>query len=215
MDAIVIAISVVLIPGLMSSIICDKIVVHVQRWDAFKYITYSFVFGVLSYALLQVIVHIKNTYQIEGDYFVLASPFPLSIWSIIQDQKSPIKLTEVVQATLISPIVSLAAAAIVNWKVLNKIAQWLAVSSKYGDENLFSFFLNSKEVEWVYVRDKGAGLTYFGAVISYSDCDRIQEIVMSEVIVYDYETSDELYKIASIYLTKNVGEFVIEVPEVT
>lgn len=212
MDAVIIAISVVLLPGLISSIICDKVVVHMQRWDAFKYVIYSFVFGVLCYVILQIIVHIKNTFQLGGDYFTLDSKFPLSVWSIIQDQKSPIKLSEILLATLISPMVSFAAAAIINYKILHKIAQILKVSSKYGDENLYSFFLNSKEVEWIYVRDKISGLTYFGAIISYSDCDKIQELVMSDVIVYSYETSEELYRVSSIYLTKNLGEFVIEVP---
>lgn len=212
MNSLAVAIAITLLPGLIASVICDKITVHSKRWDAFKYSIYSFLFGVLSYGLLQ---FVEYAYQhILG---FLCKPYviqtsTLAVWSIIQNEKAPIVLSEIGWATLLSPVVALIASSLVNYKVVNKIAQKLRVSQKYGDENLFSFFLNAKEVDWVYVRDKEAGFTYFGRVVSYSECDSIQEVVLSEVSVYEYETSDLLYSVPLIYLSKKLGSFVIEVP---
>lgn len=212
MNSLAVAIAIILLPGLVASIICDKITVHSKRWDAFKYSIYSFLFGVLSYGLLQCIEFI---YQQAVHLLCKTNEIQtttLGVWSIIQNEKTPIALSEVGWATMLAPAVALIASAIVNYKVINKIAQKLQVSQKYGDENLFSFFLNAKEVDWVYIRDKEAGFTYFGRIVSFSECDSIQEAVLSEVGVYEYETSDLLYSVPLIYLSKKLGSFVIEVP---
>jgi hypothetical protein len=215
MNSLAVAIAIILLPGLIASVISDKITVHSKQWDAFKYSIYSFLFGVLSYGLLQ---FIENAYQYILAF--LCKPYvihtsTLAVWSIIQDEKAPIVLSEVVWATLLAPVVALIASALVNYKVINKVAQKLQASQKYGDENLFSFFLNAKEVDWVYIRDKEAGFTYFGRVVSYSECDSIQEVVLSEVGVYEYEKSELLYSVPLIYLSKKLGSFVIEIPPPT
>lgn len=212
MNSLAVAIAIILLPGLVASVICDKITVHSPRWDAFKYSIYSFLFGVLSYGLLQFVEYAYQ--QIMGllsqTYEAQAST--LGVWSIIQNDKAPIALSEVGWATVLAPVVALLASLLVNYKVINRIAQKLRVSQKYGDENLFSFFLNAKEVDWIYVRDKEANLTYSGRVVSHSECDSIQELVLSEVDVYEYETSTFLYSLPIIYLSKKLGAFVIEVP---
>jgi hypothetical protein len=213
MNSLAISISIILLPGLIASVICDKITVRSTRWDAFKYSIYSFLFGVLSYGLLELISHgwqLKSIIFAEEPIFEFSS---LKIWSIIQDEKNCIKLSEVFGATLLAPIVALISSTFVNYKVINRIAKKVKVTQKYGDENLFSFFLNAKEVDWVYVRDSETKLTYFGRVVSHSECDSIQEIVLSEVTVHDYETSEELYSAPIIYLSKKLGSLVIEVPQ--
>jgi hypothetical protein len=37
MNSLAIAISIILLPGLVACVICDKITVHSPKWDAFKY----------------------------------------------------------------------------------------------------------------------------------------------------------------------------------
>jgi hypothetical protein len=212
MNNLAVAISIILLPGLVASVICDKITVHSPRWDTFKYSIYSFLFGVLSYGLLQFIDYANFLILGLFDKTQVTQFTVLKVWSIIQDDKAKIAFSEIFQATLLAPVVALIASFLVNYKIINKIAKKIRVSQKYGDENLFSFFLNAKEVDWVYVRDPGVGLTYFGRVVSHSECDSMQEIVLSEVTVHEYETSAELYSIPIIYLSKPLGSFVIEVP---
>lgn len=211
-NILAIEIAIILLPGLVASVICDKLAVHSPKWGGFKYSIYSFLFGILSYALLQLVEYVYQLIvSFACDVEILQS-YKLGVWKILHDEKAVIPLHEVGWATVLAPIIALLAAFIVNYKLLNKFAQLLKISQKYGDENLFSFFLTLQQVDWVYIRDKDKGLTYFGRVVSYSECDNMQEVVLSDVDVCEYESSDHLYSVSIVYLSRPVGCFVIEVP---
>jgi len=210
MDELAIAVGVILFPGLIAAVICDKITVHSPKWESFKYSVYSFIFGVSCYVALQFITHSWNWVACHFDpSLMLASP-TLDVWTVATTQKITIDPSEVFYATIIAPVIAGLAAFTVNHKLINRVAQRLRLSTKYGDENLFSFFLNSKEIDWIYVRDIPNGLTYQGRVVSFSETDDMQELVMSQVTVFKYETSDELYSIPLMYLSKARGAFVVE-----
>lgn len=215
MNQLAVAIAIVLFPGLISSVICDKVTVHNQRWDTFKYAIYSFLFGLISYTLLQGLVSLLAKFDrgLPG----LMDPVNgiLSAWSLVSEEKYRVNLAEVLWATLLAPFVAACAAATVNLKLVNLVAHRLHISRKYGDENLFSFFLNADGLNWVYVRDKSTSLTYCGKIVSFSECAGAQEIVLSEVEVFNYESSEKLYQVALVYLARPIGSFVIEVPSVT
>ncbi|MEI6864450.1 hypothetical protein [Flavicella sp.] len=69
----------------------------------------------------------------------------LTIWSNLNDASS-IPYKEVIFASIISIILAFIATMIENRKVINRVAGFLGISGKFGDENLFSMSLNSKEV---------------------------------------------------------------------
>lgn len=99
-----------------------------------------------------------------------------------------------------------------HYKVVNRFGKWLKLTNKYGDENLYSYFLNAKEVEEVYVRDIENGLTYHGLINSFSENDDIKELVLIDVVVYEYESSKKLYELDKIYLSKSKESLIIELP---
>lgn len=210
MNELAIAVGVILFPGLIAAVICDKITVHSPQWGSFKYSVSSFVFGVSCYVALQGLAYL---WIWIAEYFFptlsFASP-TLDVWTIATTQKVSIDPSEVFWATVLSPAIAAVAAFTVNHKLINKAAQKLRISSKYGDENLFSFFLNAQDIDWVYVRDIPSKLTYQGRVVSFSEADDMQELVLSEVTIFAYETSDELYSIPLLYLSKVRGAFIIE-----
>lgn len=213
MNGLAISVVIILLPGLMAAVICDKITVHNPRWDYFKYAIYSYLFGVVSYSLLQIgywTVDLINKFC----FCEQASFVPLETWSIITNsEKAKANLQEIALAVFFtSPIVAFLASTLVNRKLITNLATRLGVSNKYGDENLFSFFLNSPGIDWVYIREKNKGLTYLGRVASFSENDKFQEIVLSDVEVYDYQTSELFYKLEAIYLSNQIGSFVIELP---
>ena len=108
--------------------------------------------------------------------------------------------------------VGLISTGIDHYKLINRFGKWIKLSNKYGDENLYSYFLNAKEVEEVYVRDVENKLTYHGFVNSFSETDEIKELVLLDVVVYDYETSQKLYSLDKIYLSKSKENLIIELP---
>lgn len=210
MNQLAITVAIIMFPGIIAAVICDKIIVHQPKWGHFKFGIYSFVLGVTCYISLQGFGYVLDI--IFSKYIFLKNvPWShLKVWNFISDSNANLKVIEVFQATTLSIPIAYLASWVVNFKIFNKISQHLRISNKYGDENLFSFYLNAKEVDWVYVRDIGNNLTYQGQVVSYSENDTIQEIVLSNVTVYSYSNSEEYYSVPSLYLCKNMGSFIIE-----
>lgn len=62
MNQLVVTIIIILLPGIIATVICDKIVVH-SKWTTFKFSLYSFVLGFVTYALLQIVFLIKGQFQ--------------------------------------------------------------------------------------------------------------------------------------------------------
>lgn len=211
MNDLVILVGLISFPGLVATIICDKILVHTEKWASFKYAVYTFILGVAAYLALQIIVGLVD---LSGRYLPFLGKDPaLNIWGILTDRSNGIRWGEIAWATALAPFVAGIAAVITNKKIVNKVAQLLRISDKYGDENLFSYFLNSPDVRWVYVRDIENNLSYRGLVKSFAETKEVQEVVLTDVTVFDYENSDELYSVERIYLAKPAGSFVIETPQ--
>ncbi|MCG7908881.1 MAG: DUF6338 family protein [Candidatus Thiodiazotropha taylori] len=207
MDQLVVTLIVVLLPGILSSVVCDKIVVH-SKWTPFKFSVYSLLLGVLSYVALQAIYYLLD--MVSACSFSPEAWTHLKTWEATESDNPHIPALELAYALVLSVPVSMFAAYVINHKIFNKIARKIGVSSKYGDENLYSYYLNAVEIDWVYVRDIENNLTYQGRVVSYSENDSMQEIVLSEVTVFRYEDSSELYSVPTMYISKQVGNFVIE-----
>jgi hypothetical protein len=205
MSELTLKLIIILIPGAISTIIYGKLILH-KDWSSFKFVLYSILFGTFSYFILQLIINISNQ--------CLCFEIPdLSLWESITDS-SNIPYLEVLFSSFISIITPFFVAYIQNRKVINYIGQRLGISNKYGEENLFSMFLNEKEVEWIYLRDIKNNLTYHGWVKSFSESETISEIRLCDVTVYEYKSSDELYEVKEIYLSLNKHEIKIELANI-
>ncbi len=187
-----------LIPGSIACIIYERLTIH-KQWNSFKFITNAILFGAISYLIAQLIFSIRN----PDESFNL-------FWENLPTKDIPYDV--IVKSSIISIFVGLAATGIDHYKLINRFGKLIRLTNKYGDENLYSYFLNAKDVEEVYVRDIENNLTYHGFVNSFSENDEIKELVLIDVVVYEYETSTELYKLDKIYLSKSKENLIIELP---
>lgn len=206
MSQLLVTLVVILFPGILSAIIYDKITTH-SKWDSFKFSLYSLVLGIFSYSFLQAIYLVSD--------IVKSLDLPetwtwLSIWQHALEPNGSINASEIFGAAIVSLPVALASSYIINHKLFNKLAGLLRVSQKFGDENLFSYYLNSKDVDWIYVRDQEDDITYQGRIVSFSEGEHCQELVLTEVSVFQTTDSKLLYEIPSIYICKKFGSFIIE-----
>lgn len=205
MSELTIKLIIILVPGAIATLIFGKLILH-KEWNSFNFVLYSILFGIFSYLTLQLIINGINFFRINK--------LPeLTIWSSLNDA-SFIPYKEVVFASIISIVLAFIATMIENRKVINRVARLLRISSKFGDENLFSMFLNSKDVEFVYLRDIKNQLTYHGWVKSFSENDNISEIRLCDVAVYNYSDSEFLYEVEEIYLSLNKQEVIIELAKI-
>ena len=208
MNQLIVSLIVIFLPGIIAVVICDKVIAH-SKWTSFKYGLYAFVLGISSYLALQLLYYVRDlsSFLLWKDELTFS---PLKTWEAFGVEDPSIFLDEVLLGCLVSVPISLCVTFMINRKVLNAFAQKIGVSSKFGDENLFSFYLNSPDTDWIYVRDFRNGLAYQGRILAFAEADLIQEVLLSEVTVFRYEDSAELYSVPKIYLTMGVGDFAIE-----
>lgn len=201
MSELTIKLIIILIPGAIATLIFGKLILH-KEWNSFRFVLYSILFGIVSYLLLQLLINGLNLF--------LSNKFSeLTIWNNL-NKASSIPYEEVAPASIISILIAFIASLIENKKIINKVAEYIGVSRKYGDENLYSLFLNSKNIEFIYLRDIKNHLTYHGWVKSFSENDTISEIRLCDVAVYNYGDSEYLYEVQEVYLSLNKQEIIIE-----
>lgn len=122
-------------------------------------------------------------------------------------------LLEVLCALPIGSLLAIAWLYAAQYKLLTIFLQRIGATKKYGDEDVWDFTLNSGDeaVGYVHVRDFEHGYVYAGLVDAFSETDRIRELVLRAVIVYDFE-GDELYRTPRLYLALPTDAIHIEFP---
>ena len=187
-----------LIPGSIACIIYERLTIH-KQWNSFKFITNAILFGAISYVIAQLVF---NICRVDLSF--------QNFWENLPTKDIPYFV--IVKASIVSIFVGLIATGLDHYKLINRFGKWIGLTNKYGDENLYSYFLNAKDVEEVYVRDIENNLTYHGLINSFSENEEIKELVLFDVVVYDYNTSKELYKLDKIYLSRSKENLIIELP---
>lgn len=201
MTALTLKLIIIFIPGAIATIIFGKLILH-KEWSNFKFILFSVLFGVFSYLILQLIISLFNL-------CLSRNISDLTLWSTLSDAKA-IPYFEVLFSSIISIILAFFISYIENNKWIYNFAKRLKISNKYGDENLYSRFLNDSSTEYIYLRDIKNNLTYYGWVKSFSESSQVTEIRLAEVSVYSYSDSDLFYEIDEVYLSLNKSEIIIE-----
>ena len=208
--ALSIKIILLLVPGAIASLINDKLSLRPRAFSPFNFVVYSILFGLLAYAIFQLssnlIYGIINKFSVtKVEYYQVTA---LQLDSLENMRK--ISGVEILIATFIAIILAFIVTGIGHNKLIYRFAQKFGISNKYGDENLFLRFSNSPDVEWIYVRCPDKGLTYSGALEFYAETGDINEIVLSQVTVYDYSDSTELYNLDKIYLSLSKNQTILE-----
>ena len=195
-------------PGALATTIFKRLTIRHNEQSDFMFVIVSIMFGMFSYLVLQLIIYlitfIKNICsKTDFDYEKIETFAKLS-------NSDSIPYSEVIWASSISIFLGFIISKVDHSKLINNIARRLNISNKYGDENLYSYFLNSPDISWIYIRDIDNSLTYLGAVESFSETTEHKEIVIGQVTVFSYPESKELYEIDRIYLVFPKDKLIIE-----
>jgi hypothetical protein len=189
---------ILLAPGAIASIIFEKLTIH-KKWNSFQFVANSILFGGVSYLLAQFIF---SKFGKDASF--------VNFWSNLPTKQIPFEA--VIKAIIASVLIGFICAGLDNYKIINRIGKFFKLTTKYGDENLYSYFLNADNVNEVYFRDIGNNITYHGMINSYSETNEFKEIVLRDVKVYDYASSELMYELDKIYLSHPKDDIIIEVP---
>jgi len=208
MNQLVISLIVLLIPGLIAAFVYDSITEH-EKWNNFDFSVAAVLFGWFSYLPLYILNLLFDT--VFASYINFRFEIFETLLKLLNNGHMDSSIyIDIVTASLFAFLIAFLAAACVNYKILTKFAQRLKISNKYGDENLFYYYLNNKNIDWIYVRDFPKNMTYIGRLNTFSENNGIQELAMFDVEVYGSEDAKSYGHIDTIYLCGKSGDFTIE-----
>jgi hypothetical protein len=193
--------AIIFIPGILWMKIHSRYGFKGDRTQ-FDLILNAFIFGVVSYAMLYVI------YQIIGR--------PLKIFDLDSDNKKllqPEIFPEILAAIIISVVGAVLTLYFENHKLFTRFVQKIGATKTYGDEDIWDFMFNSSspDVDFVHFRDFEQRVTYAGIVEVFSESEKLREIVLRDVVVYDFEGM-EMYRVPRLYLARARENIHIEFP---
>lgn len=174
-----------------------------EQWDVIRR---SFVFGLASYGVLYGVawalgyvfgdLGLKMPQLKKEEAFLDASTF-----------------REIFFASLVAVICSIVWLYVTNYKLITRFLQAIGATKRYGDEDIWEFMFNSRraEVEFVNLRDFKKKLTYTGWVEAFSESEKQREIVLRDVIVYDFD-SNIIMETERVYLARSADNIDIEFP---
>lgn len=187
----------ILVPGGLATLILQKLTTYL-KWEATKFLINSILLGGLSYIIADVLFYYWYSEEIK------------TFWNSFAANDIP--FWDIVRATIVSILLGFFSAWLENKKIITNLARRVNIADKYGEENLYSYFLNRPDVNEVYVRDIPNGLTFHGLIDSFSENDTISEISLIDVKVYNYADSSLLYNMPKVFLARPKNAIFIEVP---
>ena len=192
---------IILLPGAIAFLIYQKLTISYKRKDSFYFVLNSIVFGSITYLICELILGGVFGYSGFEDF-----------WLNIKSKDIPFTIVAIASGFAI--LVGYNAAYIDNNKWINRLAQKLGFTHKYGDENLFTYFLNREDIQEVFIHDIANNLSYNGTIRHYSETDEFKEIVLENVNVYAYDAPEKgvAYSLKSIYLARPKDNLSIEAP---
>lgn len=191
------------IPGIISYMIIDKLTSHKEP-KIFHILINSLILGFVGYSFYYLLIQLINYFR--------KTNLECLFFRALSGKSSEIDFGEIVIVTALSIPIGFLFTFLINYKVIFRIANFLKITKKFGDVDVWSYIMNSKNVEWVVVRDIDADLMYEGWVEAFSDSTEEDELFLSDVVVFKNSTGEELYKTPGIYLPKKRENLIIEFP---
>lgn len=174
-----------------------------QQWEILRR---TFVFGLSAYVVTFCIYWVASLF-ISGLNF-----------QVFQFKKDVEFLDANATKLIFSASVVAAACAIIslyaqNYKWMTRLLQRIGATKRYGDEDVWDLTFNSgkAEVEYVHVRDFDKKITYAGWVEAFSETEKLRELRLRDVVVYDFEGT-QLFETPRVYLARKQDNIDIELP---
>jgi hypothetical protein len=193
------------LPGIITRLIIERLTVPHDRSQLYFFL-HAFVSGVLAYAVYGCLLTSWNCLSRSKQ------PSEVRFVASLLDSSESINFTEVAIVCGIAIANGFALSALINHKYLNRMAQRLRVTRKFGDLDVWSYLHNSTtdSLRWVRVRDHRHNLCYEGWVEAFSDTFASNELFLREVKVFRNDTGEFLYDVGGVYLSQDPTSLALE-----
>lgn len=204
---------VILMPGVLTTLFI-RYITRNKSFSPFYFVIYSSVLGIGVFIFLELLFSATNILMaIFSDSYTVEWGLNLKIWDSLSNGGKEIARKELFYSYLTSLPFGLIIGYSVQHKYLNRFLKWTKLTTRFGDGDVYSHFLNMKEVDYVIVRDYRYNLAYFGLLRAYSEPGETREILLENVDVYTSDKWEELYSSEAVFLEFEEGKFSIEKPK--
>lgn len=194
------------LPGILGATIIDILTSHRKR-QPFHFILHAYLIGVSSYGLLMLIVYIRNKIVLLQHS---NSSWKVTFLKALLNDKKQINVNEVFYASFLGLILAFILVLFINKKWLYQVSNFLKISQRHGDSDVWDYVFNSSNSDWINIRDNDKGFVYQGRVTSYSEKDEKRELLLSQVKVFTADSNmTELYEMPFIYFNFDVNSNII------
>lgn len=201
-DLLLLQIAVIFFPGIIWARLDASFAAKTKPSDI-EFFIRSFIFGMATYAGLFLI------YSVFGWSFIIADFTDASTKTIVTKDV----LNELLWATLLGIFLAIIWLYAATYKWISKFLQLIRATRKYGDEDVWDFTFNSTQAapEYVHFRDFTNFCVYAGWVNTFSETEKLRELVLRDVIVYDFEGVKQ-FELPLLYIARPPENIHIEFP---
>jgi len=198
-SASVMGIVLLMIPGIVTNKIVKKLVgdYEEETWESLVSI---FTYSIINYTIFGLIYNLFNDNKLELSKMLTQ----LAEGSLVTDLK------QLALVTLLGIIIAYIIALVSNKKYINRFGQFLKVTKRYGEEDVWNRFHNTNFNDWMIVRDHKLELYYSCIINTFSDNTGLRELILLEVMVYN-SRGDFLYETPVMYIGRETNELTIEI----
>lgn len=191
-SAFLIRIIFLFLPGIIGSVIYKKLKGSAIRkdWEDFIEII---IFSLFSYSIYAILIDIINILGWSNEKF--------TFFNALFDEKLSISYKEIFIVSLLNIPLAFMASFLYTHKFINRLGQFLRVTKRYGDEDVWDLFHNIPDIEWVFVRDHKFNLIYYGWIQGFSDSKEERELLLRDVTMFDSLTGVPLGEMNIVYLS--------------
>ncbi len=190
LDLLILQLAVLFLPGLLWARLDARFALSSKPTDT-EFFLRAFQFGLVSYGVTFLL------------YSALGWPFTLV--DLADAGSRPVVTAAVVDEILwalgVGLVLSIVWIYAATYKWLTQFLQTIKATKKYGDEDVWDYTLNSPiaAVEYVHFRDFDNKVVYAGWIKTFSESDKLREIVLRDVRVFDFEGA-KLFETPLLYL---------------
>ena len=201
-DLLILQLAVIFLPGIIWARLDASYAAKVKPSEV-EFFLRAFLFGITTYAVEFLL------FAALGWQFKMADLTDAPTKEVVSGDI----LHEVLWALGIGCLLAIVWLYVSRYKLLTQFLQLIKATKKYGDEDVWDFTFNSRDiaVEYIHFRDFDNKCVYAGWVNTFSETDKIRELVLLDVIVYDFE-GGELYTTPRVYLARSPESIHIEFP---
>ena len=177
-DLLILQIAVLFLPGLIWARLDARFALNSRPSDT-EFFLRAFQFGLVSYGVTFLL------------YSALGWPFTLI--DLADAATQPVVTIDIVHEILwavgVGLILSVLWIYAATYKWLTRILQKIRATKTYGDEDVWDYTLNSSiaAVEYLHFRDFDNKIVYAGWVKTFSETDKLRELVLRDVRVFDFD----------------------------